>query len=614
MGLLFKTLRKQKLHYKGFLFSFLFLFLIASIANVVMTVLTGDMGQAAVDMDMSVLVHLFVILTGVMIIRAIASAVSALLIGRFAGRAGYRFRETFAEFFLQKPFSKFESVNSGEVLSVFSNDLPNATELVSNGGIRMIADIITLVVAVAYMMYINWWLSLIYFAAFPVLVLMQVLIANPIQKKRERVLETRAAINAVANDSFQNTSVIVAYSLEAKMEERCRAAFSDMIDAVKNAVRSQLLLVLAGILASTAPLLIIIAVSAGQVINGNMNIAEWIAFISLAGETGGWLSMLSQRQDQVKTTSAGAKRMGDYLNEEPEDITVGNILIPDGNIAISAENLSFSYQINNDSKSETGAEANEKISDETDDINGEKGNTESNSEDECKTISAIDDISFEIKKGARVAFVGGSGSGKSTVLKLLLGLYAPQKGKLSVMGEETSAVSLKSLRDVFAYVPQDSFLFPETIAENITSESIVSDKKRLEKACSDAGILEFIESLPAGFDANLSESAENVSGGQKQRIALARAFYRNAPIVLFDEATSALDPQTEAAVLQSFKTLAKDKTVIMVAHRPKAVDFCDYIIVMDNGKIAAIGTHDELLKESVVYANLCNARQTEVPA
>ena len=584
MGLLFKTLKKQRLHYKGFMISFLSLFFIASVANVLMTVLSGDMGQAAVDMDMNVLFRLFVILTGVMIIRAGASAFSALIIGRFAGKAGYRFRENFTKFFLQKPFAKFESANSGEVLSVFSNDLPGAVELVSNGGIRMIADIITLVVAIVYMMYINWWLSLIYFAAFPVLVIMQVVIANPLQKKRERVLEKRASLNAAANDSFQNTSVVVAYSLEEKMEVRCRTEYGEMIDAVKNYLHSFIPLVLAGILASTAPLLIIIAVSSGQVIGGNMNIAEWIAFVSLAGETGGWLSMLSQRQNNVKTSSAGAKRMDDYLNDESEDITAGHKLIPVGDIAVSAENISFSYQVNNESDGEN------------------------------KPILAIDDISFEIKKGSRVAFVGGSGSGKSTVLKLLLGLYTLQQGKLSVMGENTAAVSLQSLRDIFAYVPQDSFLFPETIAENITGESIVLDITRLEKACSDAGILTFIKTLPDGFDAVLSESAENVSGGQKQRIALARAFYRNAPIVLFDEATSALDPQTEAEVLQSFKSLAKDKTVIMVAHRPKAVDFCDYIIVMDNGKIAAIGTHDELLKESDVYASLCNARQMEVPA
>jgi len=263
MGLFLKTLKRQQLQYKGFFVFFLLMALVVSVASVLMTRLTGDMGQSAIGMETDVLLRLFAILTGVMVIRAIASAASALYLGRFAGKAGYRFRENFAKYFLQKPFSEFDGAKSGETLSIFSNDLPNAVELVSNGGIRMISDVITLLVTLAYMLYLNWWLTLIFLISFPILVVMQVLISVPIQKKSERKLEARANVNAVANDSFQNTSTVVAYSLENVMEKRCNKAFDEWIVAVKNQARAFLILVLAGIVASVTPLLIIIAVSAG---------------------------------------------------------------------------------------------------------------------------------------------------------------------------------------------------------------------------------------------------------------------------------------------------------------------------------------------------------------
>lgn len=575
MDLLFKTLAKQKLRYKGFLFYFLFMALIVSIASVLMARITGDMGQAALNMNTGVLLQFFGFITGIMIVRAIASATSALLLGRFAGEAGYRFRDNFAKYFLQQPFSIYENTKSGESLSVFSNDLPAAVELVSNGGIRMIADVITLVVTFAFMLYLNWWLTLIFFASFPVLIMMQVFISIPIQKKSVRRLEARANTNVVANDVFQNTGVVITYSLENVMRDRYYKAFEDWIDASKSQGRSFISLVMAGILASLSPILIIIAVSAYLVIAGNMLMAEWIAFIALAMEAGNWLTMLSQRQNNIKTATAGAKRMAEHMMGEQEDIQEGNALISSGDIALSATNLRFSY------KTEDGS------------------------------ALALDDVSFEIKKGSRVAFVGGSGSGKSTVLKLLLGLYIPQEGEISIMGQDVANVSLESVRDTFAYVPQDSFLFPDSILENITGSGTITDKSRLEKACCDAGILDFIQELPDGFNTTLGEAAENVSGGQKQRIALARAFYRDAQIILFDEATSALDPTTESSVLQSFNTISKDKTVVMIAHRPKAIDFCDTIVVMDSGKITEIGTHDELLKTSSIYSNLYKAGQRE---
>jgi len=588
MSLLFKTLKKHRQRYKGFLFFYLFLALIVSVATVVSARITGDMAQAALDFDTATLFRFLGIITAITLIRAIASAMSALFLGRFSGRVGYRFRDNFTKYFLQKPFSAFENVNSGEALSVYSNDLPRAIELVSGGGLRMIADVISILVTLVYMLSLNIALTLIFFAAFPVLVILQIMIATPIQKKEIKRLEARAAFTAVANDSLQNVSTIAAYSLEGVIEKRCNDSFSKIISATKSQINSFLPLVLMGSFASLTPLLITITIAANRVINGYLNIAEFIAFITLAAEAGGWLQMLSQRQTDVQSAAGGAKRLMDIMDGETEDLSKGKILNPGNGIAISATNLTFAYPM--------------RVS----------GTTEEN--EHQQTSLALDNVNFQIKKGSRVAFVGASGSGKSTVLKLLLGLYTPQSGQVNLMGEDISEVSLESLRNAYAYVPQDSFLFPESIGANITGEIHISDIERLEKACKDAGILEFIHSLPGNFDAVLTESAENVSGGQRQRIALARAFYRNSTIILFDEATSALDPSTEAAILKSFDALSQDKTVVMVAHRVKAIDFCDTIIVMDNGKVAAIGTHDELLNSSPIYKNLYDSQSKEVLA
>jgi len=581
MSLLFTTLNRHGQRYKGLISVYLLLALITAIAAAVMTRITGDMGQAAHEAQISTILRFLGIITGLMLIRAVASAFTVLLLGRFAGVAGYRFRDNFARYFLQKPFAAFESTTSGESLSVFTNDLPRAVELVSGGGIRMLGDIISLIVTFVYLLTLNWWLTLIFFASFPILAAMQVFLSIPIQKLQAKVLESQAKLNAVINDSFQNTSTVVSYSLEKEMEARTLKAYAQMITAIKQQARAFMVLILAGIIASFTPLLLIIAIAAYQTIGANMSIAEYIAFLGLASEAGGWLSMLSQRQNQVQTAAAGAKRLGEIMIAEPENIEIGTIsekLTDESDIAVAMDNLTFSY-----------------IDNEDDDA-----------------LPTLNEISFEIKKGSRVAFIGGSGSGKSTILKLLMGLYTQKSGDIKLMGHNTRDICLKSLRDSFSYVPQDSFLFPETIAQNITGEKDILDLPRLERACQNAGILDFINSLPSGFDSELGESAENISGGQKQRIALARAFYKDAPIILFDEATSALDPATESEILTTFDSHTQDKTVLMVAHRLRAIGFCDIIVVLDKGKLVSKGTHQELYNSCPVYTNLYESQQKEV--
>jgi len=572
MKFFFKTLKAQRQPYIGFLIFFLLMTAIAAGAEVVMTRLAGDMGEAALVGDTTVLLHFLLIVTGIFAIQALAAAASALFLGRFAGHAGYRFRDNFAKFFLRRPFSKFEGVNSGESLSVYSNDLPAAVQLVANGGLQMFANILTMLITFGYMLFINLSLTLIFFASFPVLIIMQVLISLPIQKKEGLRLKAVEERNAMVNDSLQNTSTVAAYSLENFLQKRAGIFYDKVVKANKSLAGAMLPLVLAGMLATMAPLLVVTAIAASRVIDADnaFTLAEFIAFLGLASNAGGFLSMLSQRQTDVQTNAAGAERLLNSTDGETEDLTTNGAL-PLTDIAIAANNLLLAYPSNRADRSKPELLAH------------------ATSEEENRRV--LDNVSFEIKRGSKVAFVGGSGSGKSTVLKLLLGLYPATEGKMSLWGQNISDIPLSSLRESFSYVPQDSFLFPESILANITGDNRILDLERLEKSCRDAGILEFIESLPDKFNSVLNESAENISGGQKQRIALARAFYRDAPIILFDEATSSLDPTTEAEIFKSLSHISNDKTVIMVAHRSRAIDFCDQVITMENGRISEV-RHD----------------------
>jgi ABC-type multidrug transport system fused ATPase/permease subunit len=565
----FATLNRNGMRFRGFLSAYLLISAVIAATMVVMDRITGEMGEAAHNLDMDILLWFLVLLTGVSAAQAIAAAASALMMGRYQGRVGYRFRQNFARYFLHVPFGKFEKAGSGESLSVYSNDVPRAVEFVAGpqGMLMMFASILQVLAAFIFMMTINATLTLIYFAMFPALAVMQILLSLPIQKRQKANLEARAKFTAVVNDSLQNTSTIIAYGLEDVMERRYLNTYQEFMTTVKSFALAFLPLVLVGQFISFLPMVALNIMAANAAIGSYMSIAEFIALTSVALVAAESLLMLSQQLSWLQSYLAGAKRFNENTAETVEDLHKGDKFNNEKSAAISFENVTFSYG------EEEGAPP------------------------------ALDGVTFNIQTGSKVAFVGGSGSGKSTVLKLLLGLYAPQYGKISISGRDAAAMSKGSLRDIFAYVPQDSFLFPESIGQNIGLGS-TNNATRLEKACRDAGIWDFVQSLPDKFDGVLSEGSENISGGQRQRIALARAFYKDAPVILFDEATSALDPGTEAEILDSLNTAASGKTVIMVAHRAAAIAACDVVILMDGGKVSAVGSHEELLATSAVYQNL----------
>jgi subfamily B ATP-binding cassette protein MsbA len=217
----------------------------------------------------------------------------------------------------------------------------------------------------------------------------------------------------------------------------------------------------------------------------------------------------------------------------------------------------------------------------------------------------LKNINLTIKKGETVALVGNSGGGKTTVVNLIPRFYDVNSGEILIDGLNVKDISLSSLRDQIAVVFQDNFLFSGTIKDNIMLGKPTATKKEVEKAIKMACLDEFINSLENGLDTEIGERGVLLSGGQKQRIAIARAFLKNAPIVILDEATSALDNKSEAIVQQAIDNLMKDRTVIVIAHRLSTVQNADEICVLDQGEIVERGTHAELMQlENGIYKKL----------
>jgi ATP-binding cassette subfamily B protein len=227
-------------------------------------------------------------------------------------------------------------------------------------------------------------------------------------------------------------------------------------------------------------------------------------------------------------------------------------------------------------------------------------------------IVALDGISFEVRAGQSVALLGTTGSGKSTVATLLCRMYDVTEGRILIDGTNIRDYSLSSLRSQLGYVPQDVFLFSDTIRNNIAFGTRDTSEEQIIKAARDADLYENIQSFPEGFNTRLGERGITLSGGQKQRVSIARAVVREPRILILDDALSAVDTKTENAILNSLKRIMQDRTSIIISHRVSSAKLADRILVMDNGRIVEQGTHESLLELNGVYRELYEKQlQTE---
>ncbi len=455
----------------------------------------------------------------------------------------------------------FDNQPVGRLVTRVTNDVDAILELFASGALNAFGDLIRLVGIVALMLALDWKLSLIGFAAAPPVALLVLFVRKRLRTAYRDIRAKTARMNATMNEQVNGMTVVQAFGREdaaAGEFDEINLAYRDTymrslkFEAIQDAAID---MVGAVCLAS-----IIVSLGYREATFGT--IVAFNAYLLKFFEP---ITALAQRYTILQSAMAGAERVFGLLDTTALDAEPGKAEpATDADVALAFENVGFEYK---------------------------------------PGVPVLRNVSFRAKKGERIALVGPTGAGKTTVASLFLRLYDAQHGVVRVQGEDVRGLERENLRRRFAMVPQDVFLFPGTVASNIAAGE-EPDRKRVEETLHRTGAWDLITAREGGIDAPVDEHGANFSAGERQLIAFARALYRDAPILVLDEATASVDSDTEARLQRAVEEVLKGRTSLIIAHRLSTIRAADRIVVFHKGRIVEQGTHDELLSAGGLYSRL----------
>jgi ATP-binding cassette subfamily B protein len=458
----------------------------------------------------------------------------------------------------------YENHKIGNVANIINNDI-NQLQVFLDSGFHQIIQLFTnfLVVVIIYAISIKSLVWLI-FLPMPFIVLLSKKYQKIVEPKYSRVRENSAAINAQLFNNFDGISTIKSYVTEEVELSRIEKLSKDYLFNNKKAIicSSAYIPIIRMIIA--VGYIIVLITSGSMVLSNHMPLSVFATLMYMSERIFWPLVSAGHLFDAYQQAKACVRRISQVLSAKRtildgvNDSCTCNVLG-----SITFKNISFQY------------------------------NTDK---------PVLKNINLNINKGNMIGIIGATGSGKSTLVKLLLRFYDSTSGEIYLDNVNITSFKLKDLRRAIAYISQDLFIFPGSIKENISYGSDTSREEDIINAAKIAEAHNFIMKQPEGYDTRIGEKGLKLSGGQRQRISIARAVLKNAPIIVLDEATSALDNETELSVQISISKLCKEKTIILIAHRLSTVRNADNIIVLENGEIVEEGTHEELLTNNQVYA------------
>ena len=454
---------------------------------------------------------------------------------------------------------------------------------------EVLANVIIPIVIVVIIFILNWKIGLANLVTLPLGMLFSMLMMKYYEAKSKRYIEASKKMNAAAVEYIQGIKVIKAFNKSASSYDKFQKAVEDNRDSMLDWYLSVCFAMTAAMEVLPSTLLVVLPVGLYLFMTGSITTPVLIMCVLLSYASYKPLLKAMTYMDTMANVRVVFGEIQSVL-DLPELVRQDTAPAPHG-FDVRFENVVFGY---GGALCETAGAA-AKDSAPGNAVNGAAAKD---------STKVFDGLNFIAKEGELTAIVGSSGSGKSTIAKLLAGFWNIDSGHITIGGADIGNMSLERNMQLVTYVSQENFLFNKTIRENLKMAKEDATDAEIEAACTKASIHDFIKSLPDGYDTNAGNAGSKFSGGERQRLTIARALLKDSPIVVLDEATAYSDPENEAIIQQSIDNLVKNKTVIMIAHRLSTIVNADKIIVLDKGKIAAEGTHTELLQRSPLYQKM----------
>jgi subfamily B ATP-binding cassette protein MsbA len=504
---------------------------------------------------------------GIMALRAASLFFGRMLIDSLGEKTVAKAQSDMFGRLIRRDLADLNAVHSGQFVSNFLYDATLMRDAITQGVAAIFLEFVQLVVFLAYVMVSDWQLGLISLLALPAVAWAMERLGGSMRRAATRGMSETGDLSIALSEAMDGRRIIKAYGLEAhsisRVDARLKARLRTLLKAVRlRAAAAPMTDIFAGIVIA-----FVVFYAGWQILHGELTLNTFVGFMTALLLAQQPVRNLSQLWPTASAGIAAAHRMFAAIDARPSIVDrpgAVTLHVPRNGGAVTFEDVRFGYG----------------------------------------DAAILDGVTLTVPAGSKVALVGPSGAGKTTIFNLLLRFYDRDGGRIAIDGQDIHDVTLESLRAAIGVVTQEAVLFDESVRDNIALGRPGASEAEIEAAARDAAAHEFISELAEGYDTRVGEGGLKLSGGQRQRIAIARAMLRNAPILLLDEATSALDTESERQVQDALARLAKGRTTIVIAHRLSTVRDADQIFVLDKGRVTEWGGHQALLAQGGLYAQL----------